>query len=230
MTSETVRHLFATDVTGETGWRFVQFAELEIAYARSVLPPRPWTVAQSQWAVELLEDLPDGPILELCTGSGQIGLLAARRSGRDLVAVDVNNAAVACTRHNAISAGIAERVDIRCASLESALREHERFPLVIADPPWVPHHDVRRFPMDPPQAIDGGPDGLRLALRCLDVMEQHLQGGGVGLLQLGGAAQVHQVRRHLAARQMGLEVSDVRSFPGHGELVRLDQCARGNGR
>src|SRR5436189_110702 len=41
-----------------------------------VLSPRPWTEAQSAWARELLEVVPDGPVLELCSGVGHIGLLA----------------------------------------------------------------------------------------------------------------------------------------------------------
>ena len=56
------------------------FGGLAIAYDARVLSPRTWTLHQSLWALELLEQLPDGPILELCAGAGQIGLAVAAGS------------------------------------------------------------------------------------------------------------------------------------------------------
>ena len=58
--------------------RTMTFGDLEIAYDDRVLTPRPWTALQSEWAAELLESAPAGPVLELCAGAGQIGLLAVR--------------------------------------------------------------------------------------------------------------------------------------------------------
>jgi len=188
-----------------------------------VLPPRSWTVAQSEWAVDLVGARPPGPILELCSGGGQIGLLAALRSRRPLVAVDVNEIAAVCARHNASHAGIAHLVEVRCGSIDSALGEHESFPMILADPPWVPHDEISRFPLDPPLAIDGGEDGLRSAFDCVDVIDRHLLPDGVALLQLGSAAQVRQLREHLAEAVPGLVVTEHRSFPGHGEIARLDR-------
>ena len=53
------------------------FGHLPIAFDERVLRPRPWTVAQSRWAAELLHDRPaPSAVLELCAGAGHIGLLA----------------------------------------------------------------------------------------------------------------------------------------------------------
>jgi methylase of polypeptide subunit release factors len=68
----------------------VDFEGLEIRTDARVLTPRAWTAAQARWAAELARTAPAGPILELCSGAGHIWLLAARLSGRALVAVDVN--------------------------------------------------------------------------------------------------------------------------------------------
>ena len=43
---------------------------LAVLWDRRVLEPRPWAAAQARWAVELHPELPDGPMLELCSGSG----------------------------------------------------------------------------------------------------------------------------------------------------------------
>ena len=62
----------------------------------------------------------------------------------------------ATARDNAARAGIA--ADIRNADLSKALSPGERFPLVIADPPYLPSSEVDRFD-DPASTVDGGDDG-----------------------------------------------------------------------
>lgn len=171
------------------------YAQLSIVYDDRVLRPRPWTVMQSEWAAELSDQVGDGPILELCTGAGHIGLLAAALSGRRLVAVDVDEHACELVRLNAESAGLSDRVEVRLGGLEGAVGAGERFPLVIADPPWVVSGDVGAYPEDPRLAIDGGPDGLDVARRCLAVVEDRLEHGGRVLLQLGTDDQVDRVTR-----------------------------------
>jgi release factor glutamine methyltransferase len=204
----------------------VDFGGLTITFAPSVLAPRPWTTAQARWAAELLRDAPPGPILELCAGGGQIGLLTAVLSDRALVAVDLNPEAAACVRQNAAAAGLADRVEVRCASLESALEPDEVYPFIVADPPWVRHDHVWRFPDDPPLAIDGGADGLQAARMCADVVDRHLHREGSALLQLGTADQVDRLRRELPRRGTDLVVTGHRAFP-RGQLVRLQKGSAG---
>lgn len=165
------------------------FGDLTIAYDEGVLEPRPWTALQSLWAQELLAGTGPGPVLELCTGAGHIGLLAIAGSDRTLVAVDADAHACAVARDNAETNGLADRVEVRCADLEDAVGADERFALVIADPPWVPSTEISRFPADPVLAIDGGADGLDVARQCLGVAARSLQPGGSVLLQLGHDGQ-----------------------------------------
>ena len=183
------------------------FGPLTIEYDARVLEPRAWTAMQSHWAGELLTqpDAPAGPVLELCAGAGQIGLLAALDSRRDLVAVDVDPVACAFALSNAERAGISESVRIRCSPIDDAVGAGETFAVVVADPPWVPSADVTTFPDDPRRAIDGGPDGLDLARRCVEVAETHLVAGGSLLLQLGTSAQCDSIAAEAAARDALVE-------------------------
>jgi methylase of polypeptide subunit release factors len=169
------------------------FGSLEIAYDERVLVPRPWTEAQSRWAAELAVDAPGGRILEVCAGAGHIGLLAAHLSGRELVQVEADPVAAEYARRNATAAGLDSVVEIRCARLEDAIDPDERFPLVIADPPYLPTADVTRFPADPVAAIDGGEDGLEVLRACLDVAGHHLGTGGLAVFQVRGPAQADAV-------------------------------------
>ncbi len=202
----------------------VDFGGLRISFDHRVLRPRSWTAAQSHWASDLLRTAPAGHVLELCTGAGQLGLLAVAGTDRRLVAVDVSPAAVSLARANAEAAGLAEQVEIRQGNLDETLDPDEQFAVIIADPPWVSRADVARYPEDPVLAIDGGTHGLDLALRCLDVIEHHLADGGSAVLQLGTLAQVARVQASVSAATH-LRVVEHREFPDHGVLVRIDRSS-----
>lgn len=199
--------------------RTVGFGPLTIEYETGVLTPRLWTRLQGLWASRLLPGLPEGPVLELCSGAGQIGLLAVHGHERTLVAVDANPAACALIRRNAAANGVA--VEVREGDLAEVLDPSELFPLIIADPPWVPRDQVGRHPEDPVSAIDGGPDGLDLARACVRVIADHLAPGGCALLQLGNEDQRVALADDL--EECGLVVVDQLSYLRRGLVVRLAQ-------
>jgi methylase of polypeptide subunit release factors len=196
----------------------MDFEGLRIEYDDRVLAPRPWTAAQSRWAAELIGTAPPGPVLELCSGAGHIGLLAVTLSPRPLVCVDADPAACAFLRRNAALAGV--EVDLREGRMDEVLAPGERFAVVVADPPWVPTAEVSRFPEDPVTAIDGGADGLDLVRSCLDVIDRHLVVGGSAVLQVGPLEQAGRVA-DLVAAYPGLRVAGVRGYE-RGTLLQLD--------
>lgn len=203
------------------------YAGLAITWDRRVLRPRPWTAEQGRWAADLLRVAPPGPILELCCGAGQIGLLAAHLSGRDLVQVDRDPVAAAYARRNASVAGV--HGDVREGALDTAVRDGEDFPMVIADPPWLPGDSLARYPDDPPKAVDGGVDGSDIVLECLTVGTAHLAPEGHLVLQVGLSQQVERIARWLTgphARQAAPDaparaVLDVRDRRPGGFLVHV---------
>jgi len=197
----------------------VDFQGLRIEYDERVLAPRPWTAAQSLWASELIREAPPGPVLELCSGAGHIGLLAITLAPRRLVCVDADPVACEFLRRNAAKACI--RVDVREGPMDQVLAADEQFAVVIADPPWVPADEVARFPEDPVTAINGGDDGLDLVRTCLDVLDRHLAVAGSALLQVGPGDQADRVAALLVEHD-DLEVIEVRQFE-RGALVQIDR-------
>lgn len=187
----------------------VDFGGLSIEFDHRVLQPRPWTLAQASWASDLLVSAPPGPVLELCAGVGHIGLAATADTTREIVLVDLNPVACDFARRNASAAGMAARVDVREGPMDGMLDVTEHFALIIADPPWVPSADTRRFPEDPLIAIDGGHDGLDLARACCDVIAEHLHPSGHALLQLGTTDQAVALGTHLRGR---LRVRESRTY------------------
>ncbi len=201
--------------------RSLNFGGLEIGYDDRVLTPRPWTTAQARWLADVLRRHPEGPVLELCSGAGQIGLLAAAYTGRDLVLVDASASACELAERNVAANPVAGSVEIRHGRIDEVLRPDERFVGVLADPPWVPTRGTSRFPQDPPFAIDGGDDGLDLARVCLSVIDRHLNPEGAAVLQLGSTAQ--------ATALMDATLTDTVSMDtGLREAVGIDRSWRGD--
>jgi release factor glutamine methyltransferase len=200
----------------------VRFGPLEIDYDARVLTPRLWTLLQSEWAAALAAEAEPGPILELCAGAGHIGLAAAVRAGRDLVQVEADAVAAGFAVRNAANAGWSARTQVRVSDLRTALHPNERFPVVIADPPYLPTEQVQRWPADPPAAIDGGPDGLELVRVCIRVAADHLAPTGVVLLQVAGARQADEVAE-LVRRDasLGLQRTEVRSVDDERAVLVL---------
>ena len=195
----------------------VAFGPLTIAFDdERLLVPRPWTIEQSRWAVEVATSLPDGPVLELCCGAGQIGLVVAVETGRRLVQVDDLPEACAYARHNAAIAGV--EVDVRCARVEDAIVDDERgrFPLILADPPYVPSDRTGEHAGDPQHTIDGGGDGLDVARRCLAVARRAVAPDGIVILQTGGAVQAETL-----ATTAGFGRVDVRELAVDRALLLL---------
>ena len=203
----------------------IDFGPVRVGFDGSVLRPRPWTLAQSEWAAELASA--GQPLLEVGCGAGHIGLAAAVMSGSDLVQVDRDAAACRWAELNAAASGDGGRTEQRCGTAAEVLAAGEVFDVVIADPPYVPSDEVLLYPEDPPGAIDGGPDGLGHVRSFLRDILGHVAPGGSVLLQVRGAGQVGQLGGWLAhPSSPPLVVTEARFYGELRAVVRL-QPARG---
>ncbi|MCA1646524.1 MAG: methyltransferase [Chloroflexi bacterium] len=116
---------------------------------------------------------PGARVLDLGSGSGAAGIAAARQHGCRVVAVDVNPAAVRCTRINALLNDVA--IDARQGDLFAPVRD-ERFDVVLFNPPYY-----RGVPRDALDHAWRSPDIVeRFALHLAD----HLTATGYALLVL----------------------------------------------
>ena len=200
----------------------VDFGPVKVAFDGTVLRPRQWTLAQAEWAAELVAA--GEPLLEVGCGAGHIGLAAAVMSGSRLVQVDRDPAACRWAGLNAAASGCGERVEQRCGTAADVLAEGEVFDVVIADPPYVPSGEVALYPEDPPGAIDGGPDGLEEVRSFLGDIAGHVTPGGSVLLQVRGAGQVDELAGWLAdPASPALIVGEARFYGDLRAVVRLQR-------
>jgi release factor glutamine methyltransferase len=110
---------------------------LDLLVAPRVLHPRHFISSQLLARQVLMLDLDGKTVADIGTGSGILGLLAAR-SGAMVTAVDLNPAAVACATGNAQRNGLADRVSTIESDVFERVPAEARFDFVITNPPFYP--------------------------------------------------------------------------------------------
>ncbi len=157
----------------------------------------PRVIVPRSHIAELLPDglrawLPrSGPrrILDLCTGSGCLAILAALACPRARVdASDLSSAALAVARRNVAAYRLGRRVRVVRSDLFAALAP-ARYDLIVCNPPYVPARQMRRLPPEyrhePALALGGGADGLDFVRRLLAEAHRHLAPRGALVVEVG---------------------------------------------
>lgn len=128
-------------------------------------------------------------ILDLCTGSGCLAILAALAYPRARVdASDVSRAALTVARRNLSTYRLGSRVRLVQGDLFKGL-DAARYDLILCNPPYVPARAMRRLPPEyrhePEIALAGGDDGLDFVRRLLAQAAAHLSSRGVLVVEVG---------------------------------------------
>ena len=170
-----------------------EFYGLEVRVTPDTLIPRSDTETLVESALEKL-DAREGPfrLLDLCTGTGCVGLaLAKTLPTARVVLSDLSPAALAVARENAETLGLSDRVD--CVELDVTRPPDGglgSFDLLTANPPYIRTDELAALDWsvqgyEPALALDGGPDGLRFYRAILDNTLPLLRRGGWLLCEVG---------------------------------------------
>jgi release factor glutamine methyltransferase len=166
------------------GW--AEFCGLRITVAPGVFVPR----RRSEFLVGQAiarAGRPSPVILDLCCGSGAVGIAVAAGLGRaDLHAVDIEPAAVACARDNARQVGGHVYAGDLCDPLPATLRG--AVDLMIANAPYVPTAEIGLLPPEarlhePLVTLDGGADGTAIQRRIAALAPDWLAPAGCLLIE-----------------------------------------------
>ena len=128
-------------------------------------------------------------VLDLCTGSGCLAVLAAHAYPRATIdASDISRGALAVARRNLARYDLQQRVRLVRSDLFGGLRGR-RYDLVLSNPPYVNAAAMRALPREyrhePRLALSGGADGLDAVRRILHGAASHLNPGGLLVCEIG---------------------------------------------
>jgi ribosomal protein L3 glutamine methyltransferase len=138
----------------------------------------------------LIEDVTQvTAVLDLCTGSGCLAIIAAGIfPDAEIDAADLSADALAVAHINVEEHDVAERVSLHQGDLFAAV-DGATYDLIICNPPYVAAAEVDAFPPEyghePVMAHIGGEDGLDLVHRILAEAADHLNPGGGLICEIG---------------------------------------------
>jgi len=191
-----------------------EFRGLAFGVDARALIPRPETELLVELAeAEIVHRLTTAPraagspplrVVDVGTGSGAVaialGVALRRRRMLDeveIVATDSSADAIDLARENAVAHAVGDRVRFEVADLLPPGPDGEAadmWELVAANLPYVRSGAIAGLPratsFEPVSALDGGPDGLVVIGRLLDLLPGALTATGVALLEIGGDQEV----------------------------------------
>ena len=128
-------------------------------------------------------------ILDLCTGSGIIGIALKKMCfGAEVTLTDVSDEALAVAAENAEL----NKADVKIikSDMFGSLDPKEKFTLIVSNPPYIPAEEIENLDPevkdhDPRLALDGGEDGLDFYRIIASEAPKYLTAGGQVLLEIG---------------------------------------------
>ncbi len=178
------------------------FMSLSFVAKPGVFIPRPDTEILVEKVEELVRSMmpfggedagaKTGKLLDLCCGSGVIGISLVRRLGSvDGIAVDIDEGAVLLSQENAAANQIADKMRVVLSDAGDFVREtKERFDILVCNPPYIRSGDMPGLPPEvkdhePRRSLEAGEEGLDFYAEVVPLIPRILTLGAVVAFEIG---------------------------------------------
>ena len=198
-----------------------EFYGLPLDISESVLIPRPDTETLVDHVVAWLRPLPECRVLDLCAGSGCIGLAVAKHvPGSHVVLGELDEGALRVCRQNIRRSNLTGRVtSMKLDAREKPTRSLGEFNFLVSNPPYIPSADIDMLDVsvrehEPRLALDGGEDGLDFYRAICEKWRDALAPEGMLFFEVG-IGQADQVLRIMRTNGFGdiQIVKDLNNIP-----------------
>ncbi|MBL9115996.1 MAG: peptide chain release factor N(5)-glutamine methyltransferase [Verrucomicrobiaceae bacterium] len=175
---EPLQHLLGT----------VEFCGHELIVDQRALIPRPETETLVELLLQRTGSQPPLRVLDICTGSGCIGLSLAKAWPQSIVTLsDISEDALELARLNADRLELSSRVKFIRSDLFNKIPG--TFDLIVSNPPYIATAEIttlsREVRRDPMLALDGGPTGTEFPIRLAEAAVPHLHESSTLAFELG---------------------------------------------
>jgi release factor glutamine methyltransferase len=154
-----------------------------------VLIPRPESEFLVTEAISRLRNLSNPDVLDICCGSGCIGLSVKRVTGCNLVLSDISGDALAVAEINRLQLFPGDR-NIRFIKSDLFNEIEGKFDVITANPPYLSDKDMSEYvqgslEFEPRNALYGGIEGIEVTNRIISEASEYLKPYGVVIIELG---------------------------------------------
>lgn len=211
-TERQVRELVERRMAGEPVAYLIgewEFYGLPLDISRDVLIPRADTEVLAEEAIRYCGALEECRVLDLCAGSGCLGLaIGAQVPQARVVLGEISDAALRICRQNIRRNGLSGRVvPMRMDALERPEKSLGEFQCIVSNPPYIPREDIQDLDRsvrdyEPHLALDGGEDGLDFYRAVTERWRECLPTGGRLYFEVG-IGQADQVLRIMRGQGFG---------------------------
>jgi ribosomal protein L3 glutamine methyltransferase len=161
-------------------------------------------------------------VLELCTGSASLAILAAHAfPNADIDAVDLSAPALEVARRNVHEHDLDERIALFEGDLYAPLPER-RYDVIITNPPYVNADSMQALPPEyrhePEMALAGGADGMDIVRRIVKDARNWLTDDGVLVIEIGNE------RENVEAAFGGLDLVWLSTSAGDDQVFLIQAC------
>lgn len=165
-----------------------EFMALDLYVDSNVLIPQPDTEILVEEVIDILKkDSNKKSVLDLCTGSGAIGISVAKYSESHVTMSDISENALEIAKKNATS----NEIIVKCNFILSDMFENidEKFDIIVSNPPYIKTKVINTLSAEvqnePMLALDGGEDGLNFYRIIAENAYKHLNKDGILALEIG---------------------------------------------
>lgn len=170
-----------------------EFFGMKLTVDPNVLIPRDDTCAVTELAIQQSMFLDNSPrILDLCTGSGCIGLAIAKRvTDAKVTLADISRDALQVAKKNVTSLKLSGRVScVQVNALDKPASFLGKFDLIVSNPPYITTEEMGELPdsvarFEPHLALHGGDDGLDFYRAITENYSAALKPGGYLCFEFG---------------------------------------------
>ena len=220
------RELVARHLAGEPVAYLIgewEFYGLPLDISSEVLIPRPDTEVLAEQAIAYIKTLGECRVLDLCAGSGCIGLAVAANAPQARVVLgEWSDGALKVCRQNIRRNGLTGRVvPMQVDARERPEKALGDFQCIVSNPPYIPRGDISGLDAsvrdyEPYLALDGGEDGLDFYRAIAEKWKEALNVGGRLYFEVG-IGQADSVLRIMRAQGFG----DIQVVKDHHDIPRV---------
>ena len=200
-----------------------EFYGLPLDISQDVLIPRTDTEVLAEQAIAYIRQLGECRVLDLCAGSGCIGLAIATQAPRARVVLgEIDDGALKICRQNIRRSGLSGRVTpVQMDAREKPPRSLGEFQCIVSNPPYIPTGDIPGLDAsvrdyEPRLALDGGADGMDFYRSIAGQWKEALTTGGRLFFEVG-IGQADPVLRLMRSQGFG----DIQVIKDHHNIPRV---------